>query len=150
MKLIIRAMLIMFALAIGTSFTYACSCANPSVREKFRNADAVFVGYLLSIKDSNVEEFPHSIKFRVEKHWKGVAGNNVTVLFAFDNPGWCGDLPLTKGEQYLIYAYHQKEGLVTYIDCGPNRIAQNVPDEMRKLNGFGFRLFARLYPFPKF
>lgn len=150
MRYILQLSLVLAALIVGTSSVLACSCADPSVREKFREADVVFVGQLVSISDSNVDEFPNSVMFNVKERLKGAAERGITVLFGFDNPGWCGDLPLTKDERYLVYAYHEKGRLVTSVDCGPNRIAKYVPDEIKKLHSFWFRTFARFYPFPKF
>jgi hypothetical protein len=152
MKLFVRISLMTAVLIFGALSVYACSCADPSVREKFRWADVVFVGELVEKADAeqNSSELVHSTRFKVEKSWKGVAARELKILFGFDMPGMCGDLPLNIGERYLIYAYRRKEGLITQVDCGPNRIAENVPDEINKLNGFWFRMFARLYPYPKF
>lgn len=142
----------MAALLFGTLSVYACTCAEPSVREKFRRADVIFVGELvgLAFVNPSITQYVFSIQFIVEKYWKGAAGRELKVLFKFDRPGWCGDLPLTKGERYLIYADQGKEGLNTYVDCGPNRIAKHVPEELKKLDGLRFRMFARLFPYPKF
>ena len=152
MKHFVRISCLTAALLCGTLTVYACSCADPSVRQKFRRADAVFLGEIVGKADAepNAYAYVHLVQFKVEKSWKGAARSGLKILFEFDMPGMCGDLPLTVGEKYLIYADRLKEGLVARIDCGPNRVASDVPDEIRKLDGFLFRMSARLYPYPKF
>jgi hypothetical protein len=93
----IGATLLSFTLfAVSGSSAYACSCANPSQREKFRKADCVFLGEVIGITDSNVEGFIWAAKFKVEKLWKGPKIPEPIVNFTFDTPGWCGDLSLAK------------------------------------------------------
>lgn len=130
----------------------ACSCADPSVREKFRAADSVFVGSLIEITPTDTAgDFPsaaHLVKFKVEKRWKGARTSVIVAVANYDRPGWCGDLSLTAGERYLIYADRQEGRFVVQTDCGPNRNVKNAPEEIKRLNGFWFRLFARLHPYP--
>jgi hypothetical protein len=123
------------------------------VREKFRDADVVFPGQALEIEEEVATDnysYPTGVKFKADRYWKGNAQNAQIIYFGFDNPGFCGDLPLAKGERYLVYAYRKKGRLVTQIDCGPNRNAKYAEDEIKKLDKFSFRIFAWLFPFPKF
>jgi hypothetical protein len=144
----IGATLLSFTLfAVSGSSAYACSCANPSQREKFRKADCVFLGEVIGITDSNVEGFIWAAKFKVEKLWKGPKIPEPIVNFTFDTPGWCGDLSLAKGKRFLIYAYRQKEDLVSYTDCGPNLQAKYATSSVKKLDHRWYRLFARACPF---
>jgi hypothetical protein len=122
------------------------------VREKFRAADSIFVGTLVEMSPANpTGDFPlaaNTVKFKVEKRWKGAGKPEVTAIANYDQPGWCGDLNLTVGERYLIYADRVKGRLLIYTDCGPNRNAKNAAEEIARLNSFKFRFFARLYPYP--
>ena len=139
---------------------YSCSCADPSAREKFRSADLVFVGQAVDYNEapSNDHAINYIVTFKVEKRWKGPKGSEITLAWMFDSPGMCNDLPLVKGERYLIYSGrqtvnykgHKKEELIVETDCGPNHLAKYHEKEIRKLNDFWFRMFARMYPFPKF
>jgi hypothetical protein len=134
-------------LLLSISNVYSCSCANPSQREKFRKADYVFLGQVIDIANSNIEDFVYEVKFKVEKQWKGIKMPELSVHFTFDSPGWCGDLNLAKEEGFLIYAYHERQNLVSYTDCGPNIKANYAIASVKKLNNRWLRMFARLFPF---
>jgi hypothetical protein len=152
MKKLIQVSLLLSLLLLSANQAFSCSCADPSVREKFRKASSVFVGRILEIKPyedkASDSIFINEVRFRVERQWKGERKPEITVISAWDNPGWCGDLPLTVGERYLIYADRERNKLAIYADCGPNRIAVYAEKELGKLNNFWFRFFARLYPYP--
>jgi hypothetical protein len=132
---------------------YACSCADPSVREKFRRADAVFVGKVVEMTPIEPsKEFPmaiYNVRFEVERHWKGARGREVTTVADFDIPGMCGDLKLAVGESFLIYAPRENGRLRVLGDCGPNRNVRYAGEEIKRLGSFWFRAKARLYPYPK-
>jgi hypothetical protein len=152
MKRLFRLALTLAVILTGSSEAFSCSCADPGVREKFRAADSVFVGTLIEMTPTNpTEDFPlaaNAVKFKVGKRWKGARQSEITAIANYDQPGWCGDLNLTVGERYLIYAGRVKGRLLIYTDCGPNRNVKNAADDMKHLNGFWFRFFARLYPYP--
>ena len=137
---------------ISAQEVFPCSCADPSVREKFRAADSVFLGSLIEMSPTNpTKDFPlaaNMVKFKVEKRWKGAGKSEIMALANYDQPGWCGDLNLMAGEKYLIYAAREKGRLVIYTDCGPNRNFKYAAEEIKRLKGFWFRFFARLYPYP--
>ena len=147
----VRPLVIFALLMFGASAVYACSCADPTVREKFRKSDLIFVGRVIDIRDAppNSDMFVYSVTLHVEKKWKGATKSNVTVLWAYDRPGWCNDLPLSKGEQYLIYTSTEHGFYGVYPDCGTNYFAKTHGEEIAKLNGFWFRLSARLFPYPR-
>ena len=141
----------------GSSFAYACSCADPSQRERFRKSKAVFLGEVLEYKErpgvetnEDLKFFPYQVTFKVEKQWKGKRQPEITAFASFDSPGMCGDLDLQMGERFLIYAPYKYEHLLIYRDCGPNRIAENAEDEIKRLGNFFFRTTTFFYPYPKF
>jgi hypothetical protein len=131
----------------------ACSCSDPGVRERFRAADYVFVGRVIEMSPlapDDVSPLAVSlVKFSVEGQWKGSKKAEVTAVADFDMPGMCGDLNLAVGGRYLIYAPVEKGRLLVHADCGPNRVAEYAAGEIKQLRSFWFRLFARLYPYPK-
>ncbi|HEX8283026.1 MAG TPA: hypothetical protein VF588_06710 [Pyrinomonadaceae bacterium] len=141
-------------LSLNAREARACSCADFSVRQKFRGADAVFLGRVVELTPFGpTEDFPaamYLVRFEVERRWKGDAGREVTAVADVDIPNMCGDLKLAVGESYLIYAPREKGRLHVYGDCGPNRDAKDAGDEMKRLGGFWFRVRARLYPYPEF
>ena len=141
-------LLLILGLFVGNAAdVYPCSCASQSQRERFRKADFVFLGQVTEIADSHLDYFVHAVKFKVERQWKGRKESELIVNFDFDNPGWCGDLNLAQGKQFLVYAYRQSEGVVSYTDCGPNLKAAYAGESMKHLNHAMYRFWARLYPF---
>lgn len=124
-----------------------CSCEGYNEREKFREADYVFLGEVLEIAESDIDYFVYAVKFKVEKQWKGSSKRELIVNFDFDTPGMCGDLNLAKGRSFLIYAYRKKDGIVSYTDCGPNLKTEYAAASIKKLNNPIYRFLARHYPF---
>ena len=95
-------------------------------------------------KDS---EFAQSARFVVKRQWKGPNQKEIRLLLSFDGPGTCGDMPLNAGLQYLVYAFHEKEGLVSYTDCGPNILASSASADIKNLDRFWFRFWSRIWLF---
>lgn len=137
----------------GASISIACTCSDLSVREKVRFTESVFTGELVSFK--SLEQifdgfYTDEAVFRVEKQWKGKKQSQITVLASFDSPGMCGDLPLNVGEKFLIYARKEKGKLVIQRDCPLSSPLSYAGNEIKKLNSFWYRLFAKTYPYPRF
>jgi hypothetical protein len=142
------------SLAVGllvSSSAFACSCADPTVRQKFRTSELVFVGTVTDFKDAprNDNAFVYSVTLKVERQWKGTRQKEITVLWSLDSPGMCNDLPLIKGERYLIYTSREDNNFAVYPDCGTNYFAKYHAAEIARLNGFWFRFWARLFPYPR-
>jgi hypothetical protein len=142
-----------FLFLLSGAQAHACSCADFSVREKFRYSDAVFVGKVVEL--SHIEptkDFPmamYLVRFEVERRWKGAKGREVRAIADFDQPGFCGDLKLAVGGRFLIYAPRERGELRVLTDCGPNRNVVYAGEEMKRLDSFWLRAKARLYPYPK-
>jgi hypothetical protein len=152
MKMFIRIVFTASMILACAAEVFPCTCSSPGVREKFRSADVVFVGSVTAISPASPDaDFPlamHTVKFKVEKLWKGPRNSEITAVADYDQRGWCGDLDLAVGEKYLIYADRQKGRLRIQTDCGPNMNVRYAAGELKRLNGFWFRLFARVYPYP--
>lgn len=153
MKRTLRVVLAVFFLAQCAPDAFACSCADPSVREKFRAADAVFLGSVVEMSPFEPnKDFPlgmYLVRFEVERRWKGDVGREVTAVADVDIPAMCGDLKLTVGESFLIYAPRHRGRLRVLTDCGPNLNVKHAGKEMKRLGGFWFRTVALLYPYPR-
>ncbi|MCA1618299.1 MAG: hypothetical protein LC795_03085 [Acidobacteria bacterium] len=153
MKKVILSLLAVCFVSACAPEAFACSCAGFSVRQKFREADAVFLGRVAEMTPFGpTEDFPmamYLVRFEVEKRWRGDVGRGVTAVADVDMPVMCGDLNLAVGESYLIYAPREKGRLRVLTDCGPNLNAKYADEEMKRLGGFWLRARARLYPYPK-
>ena len=152
MKKALKVTLAALLLSLCAPAVCACSCADPSVREKFRAADAVFLGKVVEMTPFGpTKDFPlamYLVRFEIERRWKGARGREVMAVADFDQPGWCGDLNLAVGGRFLIYAPREKGRLRVLTDCGPNRNLKYAGEEMKRLGSFWFRSGARLYPYP--
>ncbi len=157
--MVFRSTLLFLLLAFGSSLAYSCTCDLPSQRERFRKANAVFVGEVLELKKrseigttDNLKDFPYQVTFRVEKQWKGKRQSEVTALSDYEELGLCNDLYLEVGKRFLIYAPRKNGRLIVYAKCGPNVPANNeyTDEEIERLNNFFFRVSSFLFPYPKF
>jgi hypothetical protein len=131
----------------------ACTCDDPSLREKFRSASAVFVGTVTAIENASDDEFAEGgfvfrVTMEVERQWKGRRRDEVTLLWQFSSPE-CGGLMPHQDEAYLIFAYRARTSLAVQTTCGPNSPAAFATHQIARLDSRWFRLTARLWPYPR-
>ncbi len=157
-KQICRLVIITIALVSGAPAVFGCSSADPSLRQRFRSADSVFIGEVVEFKErpwtgneqDDIKSFPYQVKFKIEKQWKGSRSDSITALADFDSPSMCNDLSLEVGRRLLVFAPRTHGHLLVYRDCGPNRGADYAKDEIKRLNTFFFRAYTFFYPYPTF
>lgn len=153
MRYLITISLFTLFLLVGPSSLYACTCSAPSQRSAYRDAKAVFIGEVVEVSE-NAPIPPKlkgmvffGVKFRVQKSWKGVRGREVTIL---SDMGLLSCYHRTDkfhtGEKYLVYAYDKE---LADWGCARSISLEDASQEIRRLNNVWFRLFARMYPFPK-
>lgn len=133
MKRLLVPLLLVVACAWPMSEVYACSCAPPGTPLEERDmSDFVFAGEVLRIDTVIVETYPwRSVRFRVQRLWKGPDSTQVDVLTGM-NDADCG-FPFEVGEKYLVYAwtyaYEDGEAFNTNICSRTNvlsRAAENL------------------------
>ncbi len=98
----------------------ACTCALPlsnlthkqQVKKAKNESSAVFVGKVMKVV-RNPDEFGVSVKFQVDKIWKGKLSRDVTI-FTGRGGGDCG-YQFEVGGTYLVYATGVRERLSTSI-----------------------------------
>jgi len=151
---IFKICIVFIFLFIATENIVACSCADPSQRERFRRSKVVFLGEVIEIKSSNesskgLKYFEYAVKFRVEKQWKGTKNKEITILADYDSPGMCGDLNLKVGERFLMYSEKRYGKLVINQDCSISRKVEYADDEIKNLNNIFYKAYYFLFPFPK-
>lgn len=121
--------------ALWPSAADACTCARSgSACEEFSRVDAVFVGRVIGIQDSN--ESPklgtRRVQIAVVEALRGVNPGTVNVRTYPANGGSCG-YPFVEGETYLVYAFQPEAGVLVATMCGRTRVAADVPDEIAYL-----------------
>ena len=134
-----RFCLLLSTLTLCASTVHPCSCGENSVRSDFRSAKAIFVGEVLYVSKGGL---PVEIKFKVEKQWKGHQQKEFTA--AWDGPGPCGGFMLEQGRRYLVYVRGRE--MHAYTSCDRTAKLDHASDDIRRLNTFWFRFFARLIP----
>ncbi|HEU4930453.1 MAG TPA: hypothetical protein VFT48_00160 [Pyrinomonadaceae bacterium] len=110
MKRTIQVATMFLVFGFGYAVSHACFCIPLDVQESYDNAKAVFVGQVLDVipprsTDPNAEfvDAAHTIKFRVDKSWKGLFLTEASVLTRLDSCFGLHPAPRT-GDRYLVYA----------------------------------------------
>ncbi|WP_318614118.1 hypothetical protein [Sporosarcina sp. YIM B06819] len=99
----------------------ACSCAMiPSPAEGFSNAQAVFSGEVIDIKENS--GYGKTVLFAVKETWKGTNETKVAIKTGYREMD-CG-IEFVVGQEYLIYAnlsdMYEEQSLTTTI-CSPTK-----------------------------
>jgi hypothetical protein len=132
--------------------TYASSCGKIPYRRDLKEAEAIFIGEVLDIRDSGDRHYPLAVTLKTERFFKGTKQPQLTVLANFGVPlGFF----FHKGERYLVYAFSKRLEVPT--NCGPSGPLVTDPiygrqyteqkNRIAKLDDPLYRLFVRLWPF---
>jgi len=103
-------MLLLILLTLLGRPSHSCFCAIPEVTESFAQADAVFIGKVVDIvkpktfdAKAPLSDRLYTIRFKVEKSWKGEPSTEKSVLTAQGEFGCFAYPAVGKGERYLVY-----------------------------------------------
>lgn len=113
-----------------------CSCVGqPSVRAAHADADAVFLGTVLSVRDTTLSEdgltySARAATLRLVRPYKGRLPARFTVLTGHGG-GDCG-FDFQPGVRYLVYAEGGSGGLTTGI-CSRTRTAAEAREDLAAL-----------------
>lgn len=122
MKNLFRIVLLLTFVGLSASAVYPCVCAIVKPEKKLRKAKAVFIGEVVEIGRNEKPEWAAvAVKFKVERYWKGVKEEFITVVGAPATAGACG-LPVKMGEKYLIYAFKMDEDQLSTDFCASRRL----------------------------
>jgi hypothetical protein len=128
MKNLFRTVLLLTFVALSASAVYPCVCEIMKPSKKLRKAKAVFIGEVVEIgRNDKSEQASVAVKFKVERYWKGVKEQFVTVVGAPAAAGACG-LPVEIGKKYLIYAFKMEEGQLETSFCDSRWIDRATED----------------------
>ncbi|NNF00298.1 MAG: hypothetical protein HKN25_14860 [Pyrinomonadaceae bacterium] len=128
--------------------THACSCIIPDKPKVFDYAKwlkehkgPVFFGKVVSIKKDR-ENYIKTVRFRVERYWKGVEGKNeVTVITAL-NGAACG-VPYKMDEEFFVAAQKTKKGFTTNL-CSWLAFKEREAEFQKKFKGKNPKISAGL------
>lgn len=148
-------------LLIGTTFSYACSCYDVSVRKALRQSEVAFVGKVIKVtkndfvkptKDHNgkVYNFEYSLydfEFEITEIFKGKVETKTVRITTTGTGDDCGGYYL-ENETYLIYAYttvtnpyfgertKMEPYLTTDICIGSELVSELEPIRLKKLKRY--------------
>lgn len=153
MKHLLKIGFVVGLLVASSQAVYPCTCIAAGQRRSFRQAEAVFVGRVIEVRDFNGEQpskvgWPAAleVKLKVEKSWKRAKQPEITLL-SQNYTGWCGGFNFVVGEQYLLYSYSEGNWLMADSICTRSVPLAHASDQIKNLNSFWYRLFARVFPF---
>jgi hypothetical protein len=135
-------------ITFSATIAAACECYSNSSEKIFRQAKTIFLGRLVSIGTDEIrkENYSplHTLTFDVEKKWKGVKGQKITVFT--NNQNMCSAFEFREREKYLLYV--REDSFVT-ADCASSVeiTSSAAQDRIKDLNSFWFRLKSRLWIF---
>ena len=138
-------------------FPRPCECDVQKHRADFRRAKAVFVGQVIDVDRKRTmptrlsEGATYSAKFKIERVWKGAWKSEVAVFARRYFLSCGGGFDFQLGEKYLVYVFDDENALVAYTECSRtrpyNRSSLETDKELKQLDSFWFRLFAKATPF---
>jgi hypothetical protein len=154
-RLILTAALMgMFALCAQDS--PACSCIMPDVPQAFHQARAVFVGEVAEIIKPRTDNHAappadrlYTVKFRVEKSWKGAGFQEVTVpeIILLSDQGRAGCFSwgsFVEGSKYLVYAEETKDGnMGVLFSCNRTASLTTASKDLKELERMSKPSFNR-------
>lgn len=160
MRAIFQATLIVGLLILSAQNAYSCTCEQITHRKEFRQSDVVFAGTVIDVTEdtsyvppklkvsSALQKIIDStkrfvVRFKVEKKFKGVEGQEVQVD-AFRSDFGCSGMVFGIGESYLIYADRTEGSLTGGNICSRTRKLDRISKEYKELNSFWFRLSSRV------
>jgi len=130
--------------------TSACSCIVPEVPDAFRAARAVFVGEVteITVPRTDNPKAPladqlFTIKFKVERSWKGVSSADVIVLSDQGRAGCFSWGSFLKGQKYLVYGEKRLRSgahtrtLAVLFSCNRTALLADASEDLKALGFFG-------------
>lgn len=103
-------------------------CAIPNFERAFENAEAIFVGKVLSEK---TEDRMKIFELEVEKFWKGVEEKKITVN-VYENPRYQAQFEV--GERFLVFAEADEDGRLFDRRCSRTRRMNESENYIMKEN----------------
>lgn len=144
----------------------ACSVVEIPLRKQFRNANAVFVGKVVNFVDSykpneiekrsipsdwrdgywKDKDIYSKVKIEITKKWKGAVEEQKEFIAIGYFICVCSQKQSSfkVGEEYLFFS--ESEKFVAICDSHETKF-DSTKSEIKNLDSFGFRLWARIYPF---
>lgn len=156
MQIVTRAVIFLVAILFLPSSVLCCSCVYGSLKDRYRRAEAVFVGGIYDFEENekpSIQNYQEGLPvLLVKRKWKGVKKELVAVDFDFPQ-GPSGTCPrlynFKENVDYLVFAYGKD--LRVNVECSDTQELaakyNNVNEEISKLNSRWFRFKTWAWPF---
>ena len=138
-KFILFLFLLFLTLALGNvERILACSCIPKSPCQKFQNADAVFVGKVVEMRQ--IQENAFAVYFEVSESFKGVKIGERVKIFSHQNDGGSCGYRFEESEVSLVFARNNADsasvsGLWTH-QCSGNKPIEYAEESLIFLRKF--------------
>lgn len=146
---------------LSGSDAQACFCITPEVAHAFREARSVFSGEVIEIieprvnkSDAPLTDRLYSIRFKVEKLWKGATAQEIVVLSDQGRAGCFSWGPFEKGKKYLVYAERRTpagartKNLVVLFSCNRTSLLDSATQDLKVLETIRIKTRHTQRPFP--
>jgi hypothetical protein len=128
-------------LLLASGLCHACDCSEPSVRDKREDADIIFRGTIVELRDSTkplpssfFQDEKKTVVFRVSRVWKGQVGQSFEMPGITETSACIGFWPpfLNVGEDLLVFANRAGGEYFTRI-CGYHKRAKDAERDFKTL-----------------
>src|SRR5687768_13378452 len=138
----------------------ACTIQIVGLRDEFRKSKNIFIGEVVSVDVVPKDGLPRRlaanwnslerITFRIKTSWKGDKSGTIEVLsnVACDCP--MRSLIFERGKEFIIFADRDNFAdacSLRNFDTAHERYKDNLGNDVRRLDNFWFRSWARINPF---
>ena len=156
MRINTRILVFLIAILLLPESVLCCTCVYGSLKDRYRRAEAVFVGGFYDFEESekpNIQNYRDGLPvLLVKRQWKGIQKELVAVDFDFPQKSG-GTCPVfyrfEDAVDYLVFAYG-KDLRVT-VECSDTQKLTttygNVHKEISKLDSRWFRFKGWIWPF---
>jgi hypothetical protein len=140
--IVIMILRLCFTIALVGGIAYACRCMDPGVEVKKENADVIFRGRIIELRDSKgatdlspgrVRDTKKVAVFRVSRVWKGDVTETFEMPAVEETAACTGFWPtyLKVGSDLLVYARRIGSEYYTSI-CGSHKLVNDARDQAAK------------------
>lgn len=139
--------------------SYACACIIPEVPQAFNMAHAVFMGEVTEIivprtdnPKAALADRLYSIRFKVEKSWKGVTSQEIVILSDQGRAGCFSWGPFLKGKKYVVYAERRSvagariKDLAVMFKCNRTALLSSASKDLTELDILSIKSRYKISP----
>src|SRR5687768_12554754 len=138
----------------------ACTIQVVGLRDEFRRSKNIFIGEVVSVDMVPKNRLPRRlaenwnslerITLRIKRSWKGEKNGTIEVVSNSVCECPMRSLIFERGKEFIIFADRDNFAdacSMRNFDTAHERYKDNLGSDLRRLDKFWFRSWARIYPF---